>query len=308
MFLRQLLFDNFTRKANQEWNRKVIPASLLDQYKELSPQIEDCYKNATHWHGTGRYHYDTDGQSKYDVVNTDELIDVFERILTENGLKVHDDPWVKVNGRYASSISTTEWRMYARIYAELHEANGEHIEITYAKRKQIINYFFYYTLLSTPLFALYKGVVAAFDKTRYATKGQDWVKTINNTVRSKGNAFTDLLKIMGECESTIDNNYGILVGIDGTDIGQAKINPIIGMFETRFTGNITLERITHFEVPLANISTIKDLLKKHKVSKPVFPIELCEIFCSTQPIRFFHNSTKLPTFKLQDLIWHYKNT
>ncbi len=308
MFLRKLLFNHFKNQVHKKWQSITIPDELKNEFSNLEEQITLCFAKTTHWHGTGRYHYDTQGNSKYSNQLSNKTIDVLAQIITDNGLKPHDDPWVITNMKYTSTISTTEWRMYARVYAELHSSEKYPILYTFGARKDIVNFFLYYTLLSSPPIAYYKGLGAAFSKKRFGNKGPIWAKTINNSIESKGNAFTDLLDILGECTSNINENYGILFGINALKLKYAQINPIIAMFETRFTELVSFDHITHIEVPLRKVSEIKALLNEHAIEIPVLPIELCEMYAANLPIQFSAQNNELPQFPYDKLVTHYKGT
>lgn len=155
---------------------------------------------------------------------------------------------------------------------------------------------------------LWRGTKAATDKSRYATKGPTWAKTINNTIQSKGNAYADLLYIMGECTSNISNNYGILFGIKQTKKVEAQINPIIAMFETRFTEPLPFNDLTHIEVPLAHLQETETILRRNNIHLPIFPIEICEMYTASQSIQIFPHSNKLPQFQYRELVEHYKRS
>lgn len=115
-----------------------------------------------------------------------------------------------------------------------------------------------------------------------------------------------MLHVVGTCKSNIRNNYPILIGIDAKNLKQAKVNPIIAMFETRFTENIRLENITHIEVPANKVPETREMLKRNKINIIVLPIELCEIYSSRKPIRLISGDDKLPSFTYQQYIEYYK--
>ncbi len=307
MLIQKLLFSLFKKKVESDWRNTKITKNMEVEYKRLKPIIEKCYTNVTNWHGTGRYHYSTIGNSKYEEVNTNKVVDVLRQILENHGLKPHEDPWVQIDKQYSSSISTTPWRMYARTYVELHMPEGENLSTVYGKREDIIKFFFYYTLLSTPLKAFIKSMSKSFDKKELANKGPVWAKTINSKFQSKGNAYSDFLYILGKGNSDIKNNYGILIGLRVKHLKTARINPIIKMFETRFTEKMRLKDISHFEVPWNKVEKTKLLLNKYKVDIPVLPIEVCEFYNSKNPIRFSSNKITLPSFTKEEYIQHYRN-
>lgn len=304
MRIQNFLSHRFQNKIDTDWRTVTIPKDLIEDYERLTPIIKNCYSKVAYWHGTGRYHYSITGDSKYENVNTKKIVDVLEQIIVEQGLKPHKDPWVRVNKQYSSSISTTQWRMYARTYAELHLYTGKEIVPVYGKRTDIMNFFFYYTILSTPLKAFVRSTLRAFDKKDFANKGPVWAKTINNNFQSRGNAYSDLLYILGKGSSDIKNNYGILVGIKGNKLKRAKINPIVQMFETRFIEKIKLSDISHLEVPMDNVKETQKLLSKYNIVIPILPIEVCEIYNSKQPIRY-NNSNTLPSFTREEYFQHY---
>lgn len=302
----RLLYSWFKKKTLRRASNQMH-AFNKSEFQSYKPMIEFCFKKALYWHGTGRYHYSYNDKYQ-DYERNPPVEDTLMKIVEEGGLLPKFDPWVSIAGKHTKSISTTRWRMYARTYAELHNTSEEDLKYTFGSRKDIIKFFLWYTLFSVPTRAILmrrSGIRTGFDKKRYAHLGPVWAKTINNTLTSKGNAFSDLLHVLGRSFSNIPGNHGILFGISSDSQLPVEINPIIRLFEERFTSTIGLKDITHIEVPLRNVTEVTLLLKRLKRKVTVLPMEYCELFARSQGIRFGFGTDSPPLLSTQAVVDYY---
>jgi len=276
-------FENITKK---KWLKNSNREKYIDIYKTNKEQIEEVYSKVTHWHGTGRYHYQVDGNSKYDgSIKEDSLEDVLSEILDKGCIVPSLDPLIQSDNRYKESISTTKWRIYGRIYLELHSTDETAPKITFGSRLDFLKFFLLFSIFSVPIW----GLPIAYFKTHRDPKLKErcpiWASTINNTFKSKGNAASDLINICGKGRSNIRGNYGLLFGISDKGLIKADINPMVALFETRFPKSIGLENITHIEVINSKVEEVRNILKVKGIDIPVLPLEACEIYTSKIPFK-----------------------
>ncbi len=246
--------------------------------------LNKIYQEAYYWHGTGRYQYKTIGNSKYESVSTKQKFDVLENIFKEGGLRPHEDPWIKTNGEYSRSISTTKFRLYARLYSQLHMFKGADIKLSYGDRLFFSKFFIYYTFANATPLVIIKFILASFLK-QFKTKGIIWAKTINSNLKSKGNSMSDFINIVGKERSNIKGNIGILIGIKKEGVKPVEMNKYIQLLETRSRERVDLKYFSHLEAPIKDVQNIIKLTKKYGVSIPIIPIEFGEIYFSKYNIQ-----------------------
>lgn len=279
VFILNFLKRDLKRSQTQIDNSLHSNPNLVSLYKRYKTKLRNIYNQAYYWHGTGLYHYKT-LESKYKGVLDFEVEKTLKNIIREGGLKPNDDPWVKTHKEYSRTVSTTPFRIYGRLYAELHTSGNDKLEVTYGNRLLFSKFFIAYTLAVADLKTLIKYLIASFADGRFSKKGPVWAKTINNTLISKGNAISDFIEIVGKAKSNIKGNHGILIGIKKKNFNSATMNKTISLFETRTRDKIPLTSFSHIEVPVKYLNQTEKLLKKYAVSIPVIPIEVGEIYFS----------------------------
>ncbi len=233
----------------------------------FSDQYSASIKQAKYWHGTGWMQYDADGK----VQNS------FKEILAEGGLRPSHDVFDISTGEM-SSVSCTNIRVYARIYADMHHYNG-------AKKDTRLGEPFmwgYYFIASSALMAIHHMRLWANVKKRHALgdgvkanmKGM-WIKKVSQRKYiSLKNFF-----IKG---SDIPDNFGVLIGIKCID-RIVDTSPYISMYETRTGSTIPIGMWTHLEVPRSEIDKMTSILRQAEIEIPVYAIEDCEQYWSRMP-------------------------
>jgi len=250
-------------------------------YKKYVPIIEECYKNASYWHGTGRYHYHYSGNSKYEGINAEKYLDVLDSIINSGRLTPRFDPWIKVAGENKESISLTPFRMYARVYAEFHQYEKQNFLYEYGSPK----YWFYVLgilqlLERKPIQNLRNALKMKYTKS-FVKYSQTWMKTLRSDLDQKPLNPSKLYLL----RSDIKNNYAILIGIKKEAVRPLHFDLIVERFETRTEKPIELSNITHIEVPLHNVKETEDFLKKKGIALTVIPIEFGEIYCNKYSLK-----------------------
>lgn len=55
----------------------LLSSEVTEDYQKSLSVIERLQQNTTHWHGTGRYHYNHQNGSRYSEVDLDKTTDIF---------------------------------------------------------------------------------------------------------------------------------------------------------------------------------------------------------------------------------------
>ena len=272
-------------KSREKLKENLAQDSVFQKvYNTYEKDLDMIFKKTTYWHGTGFYQYKTLGDSKYQKVSKTKIFNVLESIIAEKGLRPHQDPWIKTQRQYSKSVSTTKFRIYGRLYSELHMNPKNKLEITYGDRLYFAKFFIHYTFANSPLKIIFGFIVSSFMK-KFATKGQLWARTINSNITSKGNAMSDFINIVGNQKSNIPNNFGILIGINNKGVEPVEMNKYIALLETRSRIMVNMNNFTHIEVPLKNINQTMKFLNKYNVKLPIIPIEIAEVYFSKYNIQ-----------------------
>lgn len=282
MWLEQLIL----RKAEKRllpYRKQVrsLDIDVIAQYQDCLTQIENLYKQTTHWHGTGRYHYKHGNDSRYEAVVTDETTDILEGVLTSNGLAPHHDPWIDSNGKTVSLATT---RMHARAFARIHATEKEMLVYELGSIKFWLR--FYFALLFIWLFAnlrSHQSFIRDTLRTSFSKDIQNWASAIRKPQNGKVISILDMFK--GDIPtSDIEGNYPVLLGIKADLKELIETIPLTHKVEQRSLKPITLEMFTQIEVPLQKISETKNLLERHNVRIPVIPIEFGDIYLADRPL------------------------
>jgi hypothetical protein len=226
----------------------------LDSYNKAVSQ-------AAYWHGTGRLHYAADNK----------LIDVFEKIIKEGGIQPFKDVFDIKQGNM-TSISVARQRMYARIYADMHEYKGADLK----KRFGSPRFWAYYFIMAINLHAikemgLWNPKALKKQQAEWRQQGEDiWtIKVIKRSGRPTGQFFNT--------GSDIKANYPIIIGIKNGKYKQLETAAYVAHYESRIGSTIPVSAFSHLEVPETKIEEVKRLLTKYGHSKlPVFAFESSE--------------------------------
>lgn len=246
---------------------------LYSYYQHYLPLLEKLYPQAAYWHGTGRYHYKLKGSSKYEGVDHSQTYDVLESVIGAGGLSPQYDPFLKIDGDYKSSISTTPYRIYARSYAEFNMPHGQKFQYTYGSTR----FWFYYLL---PLLLLERNILISVKNIINARVNKSVLKNTKSWFHAFNRNPPWTLFDFYQAFSDIPHNYGLLFGIKRGAVKPLNVGKFVGRFETRASNLIKIKDITHLEVPLTKVAEIESFLKKKKIRLPVIPLEIGELYCN----------------------------
>ena len=255
---------------------------VLSEYRNYQPQIESLSSQATHWHGTGRYHYQHDGASRYKDVNLEAINDILVGIVTADGLKTHKDPWIESGGETVSLATT---RMHARAFARMHATSESEFVYELGSLKLWIRFYFalLFIWLIGNLWQL-RGFIAAQLRTSFSRDIQNWGSAIRKPVNGKVISIRDML--WGNIPtSDITGNYPVLIGVAVTSKKLIETVPLTHKVEQRSLHPIPLTAFTHIEVPREYVVETESLLKKHQIQIPVIPLEFGDMFLANVPLR-----------------------
>jgi hypothetical protein len=260
---------------------KSLSNEVADEYQGYLAQIEKCYPLTTHWHGTGRYHYQHENGSRYKKISNDGTIDILNAIIKSNGLTPHHDPWIDSKG---DTVSLATTRMHARAFARIHTVQNEDLVYELGSIKLWLR--FYFALLFIWLFANFwshRSFIKNTLRTSFSNDIQNWASAIRKPKNGKVIGILDMFK--GDIPtSDIEGNYPILFGIKADMRELITTIPLTHKVEQRSLTPVTLEMFTHIEVPLCNVTQTQDLLKTHNMDIPVLPLEFGDIYLANTPL------------------------
>lgn len=262
-------------------NKNILKSPKFYHYNEYLPIIKSCYKQASYWHGTGRYQYSYLDISRYGEIDYKNKFDILTSILKDDGLIPHHEPWLKKIQILSSTISMTPFRMYAKLYAGLYLYESDTLAYEFGSTKfwfkifirfQIVNKNFIIFLFTKGLFKLSNPSV--YQGTR------KYIRSIRSDLDKKPVSI-----FKGHLVHTdIIGNYPILIAINNR-IKILSFNPGLERLESRTVEEIHLNNITHIEVPLANIEETEKLLKENGILLQVIPLEYGEMYCSSLKLK-----------------------
>jgi hypothetical protein len=249
--VRQVL-ERYSQKHLTTDDLLAFDKPALDAYRTVAA-------TAQLWHGTGRFQYDSGA-----------TVDIFKQIIEQGSLRPASDHYTTLlGGKEMMSISTTPLRIVARAYADMHGL-GEREPHRYGSSMFWASY--YYSFFYAELFLLHSFVIAknyrAWNRSTATPSGERaWGKKVNQQASHVWDVFGS--------GSDIAGNYPILLGI-AKYRGVAKLPPIMAKAEVRLTAPVTINDLSHLEVPASQVAVVSQLLRAHGFVTPVFPIELGE--------------------------------
>jgi hypothetical protein len=282
MWLEKLIIKRADKKLQPYRKQaRLVKHEFADQYQKYLPQISTLYTETTHWHGTGRYHYQHQNGSRYKTVRTDSTTDILEAILKTNGLEPHYDPWINSGGK---TVSLATVRMHARAFARIHAVENETLVYELGSIKYWLRFYFVllFVWLVTSLWSHRRFIQDTF-RTSFSKDIQNWASVIRKPYDKKVVSIFDIFK--GDIPtSDIKGNYPVLIGVTTNPKDLVDTIPLTRKVEQRSLQPITVDMFTHLEVPLQNINETEILLKEHNVSLPVIPIEFGDIYLANEPL------------------------
>lgn len=247
------------------------------EYQSYLPRIKELYKKATYWHGTGRYHYSYKGESRYESVNGDELLDVLDSIIRHDGLTPHHDPWIDSGG---NTVSLGTVRMHSRLFARAHLYERGTLIYELGSTKFWVRLYAYFLLawLLADFNSCRQILKTVFRRSAYRNF-QTWASALRKPQGKRVVRIRDLIeaKILN---SDIKNNYPILIGVAKGTLEVMDTIPLTHRVEVRSLQPVTLKDFTHIEVPLAKVKETEEFLKSKNISLLVLPMEFVDAYLS----------------------------
>lgn len=252
-------------------------------------QIAKLLEQTEYFHGTGRFLYSSNGNSKYEGV-TDAPHDTLNSLATD-GLKPQNDLFADLfTGKEIPTISMTHLRNYARVYADLFSQEGTGLGYEYGTRKFWWNYLLmkmFFDALTDPghyrrTWQRRKEIKKFKMKKRNIYNPDKWASSFRND--SKYNGST--MRLIQEGKSTITGNYPMIIGIrKGTIKPIPIISRAVRRYETRTDQTISPGQWSYIEVPLRKITETRETLSEvnGKIDIPIIPMEFVELLLSEKP-------------------------
>lgn len=252
------------------------------EYQSYLAQVQECLQKATYWHGTGRYHYSYQGESRYESVNGDELLDVLDSIIRHDGLTPHHDPWIDSGG---NTVSLGTVRMHSRLFARAHLYEHDSLLYELGSTKFWVRLYAYFLLawLLADFNSCRQILKTVFRRSAYRNF-QTWASALRKPQGKRVVRIQDLIeaKILN---SDIESNYPILIGIAKGSFEVMDTIPLTHRVEVRSLHPVTLKDFTHIEVPLARVKETEEFLKSKNVSLPVLPMEFVDAYMCDVPLK-----------------------
>lgn len=249
-------------------------------YKEYLPLIEKCYAQDLYWHGTGRYHYRYDMNSREEEADRENVFDVLESIVDRKAVLAHQDLFVNFDSQAARTVSLTLCRMYARCYAEIHQYESDPLRYEYGTVRfwagVIVPVQMIAILRNNPVRAYAPHFKKIVENTRGLRKLKGWISTFRKDFQSKRFPLSGIHDI----RSDVVGNHGILLAFKKGSLKTVPFDKAVERFEARVAGDLPLGSLSHIEVPVANLDEVKQFLESKNVTVPVIPIEFGERYCN----------------------------
>lgn len=259
---------------------KEDPNGIFSAYQEYLPLIKKCYEEDLYWHGTGRYHYEYNINSREEEASRENVFDVLESIIDRKAVLAHQDLFLNFDNQAAKTISLTSCRMYARCYAEIHQYELDPLGYEYGTISfwigVIIPIQLVAILKNNPIRTYAPHVKKIIGNIKGFKKIKGWISTFRKDLQDKRFSLFGLDKI----RSDIEGNHGILLAFKKQIVKVTPFDKGMERFEARVHGDIPFDTLSHIEVPVANLEEVKKLLESKKVMIPVIPIEFGERYCN----------------------------
>ncbi|MCJ7740889.1 hypothetical protein MUP32_06295, partial [Candidatus Microgenomates bacterium] len=156
-----------------EYRDEPALARLYQEYQSLSKDIARLYGEAAFWHGTGKFKLDVQTRHPTDVLSG----------IAKEGIIPHPDVWVYQDGKPLVSTSLANSRMYARVYAQMHEAEGSNLQYLFGSRYFWAS-FFYDGMVLPYLKNFFRSevltVLNSSVRNKYMDINQKWIRSIRH--------------------------------------------------------------------------------------------------------------------------------
>lgn len=250
-------------------------------YQQYLPQITALYAQATHWHGTGRYHYQHQSGSRYDGVREDVVVDVLSAILEFDGLMPHADPWID-SGDKTVSLATV--RMFARAFARIHASEKDMLVYELGGVEFWLRLYFIFLFLWL-CGSLRKQIpfIKSLCRRTFFQDIRSWEGAMRKPDGKKSVSILDVFRDEIPT-SDISGNYPILIGMNVSSKDLIDTIPLTHKVEQRSLKPISLKQWTHIEVPLQKVALTEEILAQKGIVLPVIPLEFVDVYLSSLPL------------------------
>ena len=291
--IRHMVFASLNKEYERYRSRdindfKTKHPEMYAEFLDNESTITDLLSKTKYWHGTGRYQYTKQGESKYDGVNHQETFDVFNTIIEAGGLKPHYDPWVGKFTTTTQSLSVANQWGYGKMYAHYHQDETTDLLYEIAPIK-----FWYKAMMRIQLtenyFKFTLGFLIVYTFSNVMQKqGKIWLSTFRSDTDKKW-PFWEILTT----KSDIKDNYGILFAIKNC-FESIKLPKLLQFLEARTKTPIELEDINFIAVPYNKVSETKARLRTSNLDTPVLPLEFLELYMRRYSLTEIMTQSYLP--------------
>lgn len=274
------------------------------EYQAALPILEDIHRQATSWHGTGRY--------QYTPPTFDKERDVLDTLIFSDGLIPHPNENGAVNGP-EDSISLAASPEYALLYAERHFPKGRNlgnyaVEEPDGKITGFINwsndakrYFSswgYFVMGPVAMRAAQdhsersRALRDFRHEAELAKLDPNYIAKYKYYTRKYRRGKIPKVDVVRGGGSDIEGNYPILIGIKDGSYDSVPVNKLYALHEKRSTSPIRIRDFTHIEVPETYIEATKEAMERNRdilerngaASLPIIPMEWGEEYRKTLPV------------------------
>jgi hypothetical protein len=243
-------------------DKPSLPRELEIEYRKQREQIKQLYRNVWVWHGTGRY--DRRGDTTVDVLG--EIVSPDEE-GHPRGFLPHKDVWA---GNEQETISATVTRPYATLYSDMHFVQGaEEMVFKDKRRLQLAR------RTAPHALSLIRRLPHILRQRQTAAK---WMEEKTGE-KVEGNIWKAAIKF-GSRRSTLPGDYPILVGFKPGAFEPISVPGYIAATEVRTDKPISLDHVSHFEVPLRNVAETIAFFEEKGIAVPILPREFGERYSS----------------------------
>ena len=226
--------------------------SSLEKFKlQENFTIAQLYSEVEAWQGTGRFQY-----------RDEKVVDVLAAIIDAGGLMPQVDGDRKI-------ISTTEYRPYAGVYADVHQPVGEELYFQYHDSR------YWGDKIRERTLKYGRGSLHTFRPLKGLQTEINWIKKRNRHIPRNPLFFLSPYRL----RSDISNNYSILIGIRNIQQETLPVPKFIGLHEKQYSQLIPLETL-HIEVPQMHLEETQKYLLSRGVRIPLIAREDGERYSS----------------------------
>ena len=203
-------------------------------------------------------------------------------IIAESGLVPHTDVLDFTKGEM-QSVSTSPVRLHSLMYAQCHFEKGKSF---FSHTQNGLIWAHYLAPMA------YRASIEAL-----INRNPDYLKMLDRDTREAfgkaASKFHDKYTKSGANKydmpkggiSDIQGNYPMLIGIRQGSFQPTEIARLIDKHEMRSPTPISIENLTHIEVPEDKVSEVIGILQTHGISIPVYPIEWGTEYTKTHPLK-----------------------